>query len=76
MLLVFSIPYLYDFAVGVVTIVLMSKIADFNGILQKLRTEDEESAKKLLDEEINKLGEKYSYDHLKTTYENRKSNTK
>ncbi len=74
MLFVFSLPYLYDFAVGIVTIVLMSRIATFNGTLHELKSQDEESAKKLLDEEMGKLDNKYNYDHLKNAYANRESN--
>jgi hypothetical protein len=69
--MVFSMPYLYDFATGIVTIVLMSRIATFNTILHRLKSEDEESRKKLLDEEIEKISDKYSYAHLKTTFANR-----
>ena len=71
LLFVFSLPYLYDFGVGIVTIVLMSRIATFNGILKKLRTENEEEAKKLLEEEINKISDKYSYDHLRKAFDKR-----
>jgi hypothetical protein len=53
MLLVFSLPYLYDFSVGIVTIVFMSRIANFNEIVHKLKQEDEESANRLLIEVFN-----------------------
>ena len=66
-------PYLYDFAVGISTIVLMSRIATLNGTLQKIKVEDEESAKKLLEEEIEKYSDKYSYEHLKNAFTNRES---
>ena len=79
LLLVFSLPYLYDFATGIVSVVLMSRIANFNGILEKIKTEDDEAVNKLLKEvlyfillqEIEKLNQKYSYDHLKREFERR-----
>lgn len=71
LLFVFSLPYIYDFAVGIVTIILMSRIANFNGTLQKLKNQDEEASKKLLEEEMEKLNDKYSYDHLRHTFNTR-----
>lgn len=49
----------------------MSRIANFNGTLQKLKNQDEEASKKLLEEEMEKLNDKYSYDHLKHTFNKR-----
>ncbi len=49
----------------------MSRIANFNGTLQKLKNQDEEASKKLLEEEMEKLNDKYSYDYLKHTFNKR-----
>ncbi len=75
LLLVFSLPYIYDFAVGIVTIVLMSRIAHFNGILTRINHEDEESAKKLIEEEMTNINQKYSYQHLQDEFKRRESSS-
>jgi hypothetical protein len=45
---VFSIPYIYDFIVGIVTIVLLWRIAEFNEKVKQMR-QSEESQKLLND---------------------------
>jgi hypothetical protein len=44
---VFSIPYIYDFFCGVMTIILMSRIAKFNEMIRKINHPNEEAQKLL-----------------------------
>lgn len=71
LLSIFSLPYLYDFFVGVITIILMSRIASLNSTLQKIHTMDEDEGKKLIEEEMEKLSDKYTFEHLRKTFEAR-----
>lgn len=71
LLLVFSLPYLYDFSVGVVTIVLMSRIANFNGTIKVIRDNDSKETERLIKLEMEKINKKYDYGFLQTEFENR-----
>ncbi len=42
MLLIFSLPYLYDFAVGVLSVIFIGRIAEFNDKKKKLKDKKEE----------------------------------
>ena len=75
LLLIFSLPYLYDFAVGIVTIVLMSRIANFNGELARIQHEDDESKRRLIENQVSALNEKYSYQYLQDEFNRRESNS-
>jgi hypothetical protein len=48
LLFLFSIPYIYDFIVGIVTIVLLWRISEFNEKLKQMRQSEENQ--KLLNE--------------------------
>lgn len=50
LLAVFSLPYVYDLSVGIVSIILMSRIATFNETLFKVYKDKDEEERKLLDD--------------------------
>jgi len=54
LLFLFSIPYIYDFIVGIVTIVLLWRISEFNEKLKQMR-QSEESQKLLNEVRFNNL---------------------
>ena len=48
-MLIFSLPYLYDFAVGIVSVIFISRIADFNDNEKLLyKNNDDEERRNLL----------------------------
>jgi hypothetical protein len=49
---IFSIPYIYDFIVGIITIIMMTKIATFNEHIKTLNRRDNEERIKLLEDVI------------------------
>ncbi len=76
LLFIFSLPYLYDFIVGIVTLFLMAKIAHFNETLKEImRDENEEERKKFLEGRAESIQKKYSGENLATLLEKRR-NTK
>jgi len=49
LMLIFSLPYLYDFAVGIVSVIFISRIADFNDNEKLLyKNNDDEERRNLL----------------------------
>jgi hypothetical protein len=73
LLLLFSLPYLYDFIVGIFTLVLMSRIASFNETLKEImRDENEEDRKRFLQSKAEDIQKKYSNENLNQVLESRR----
>ena len=48
LMLIFSLPYLYDFSVGIVSVVFLGRIAEFNDSEKLLKKDVDEERKNLL----------------------------
>jgi predicted PurR-regulated permease PerM len=74
LLLIFSLPYLYDFIVGIITLFFMSRIAHFNETLKEImRDENEEDRKRFLESKANTIQNKFSGQNLNELLEKRRN---
>lgn len=64
LLLIFSLPYIYDFFVGTVGLVFISRIASFNDTIRAFNKIQRDEERGLLDNKVNLLKEKYSNEDL------------
>lgn len=76
MLLIFSLPYVYDFIVGLVTLLLISKISKFNSALAQIRNMKNEEELNRVNDKIAEINEQLSYKELKKICEDRETNKK
>lgn len=64
LLLIFSLPYIYDFFVGTVGLAFISRIASFNDTIRAYNKIQRDEERGLIDNKVNQLKGKYSNEDL------------
>ncbi len=74
LLLIFSLPYVYDFIVGIVSLIFMSRIAYFNETLKEIMmNENEEERKRFLESRAEGIKKKFSGENISSVLEKRRN---